>query len=64
MTAEENRVPLPTEFSPSEAEADPQLSACAQEGLGIGGFPSVLYVAGVGLIRAAGSALESAGSKP
>src|SRR5207237_3992000 len=40
MTAEENRrVPLSTEVSPREAEVDPQLSACAQEGPPPGGLP-------------------------
>src|SRR4029077_4751326 len=40
MTAEENRrVPLSTEVSPPEAEVDPQLSACAQEGPPPGGLP-------------------------
>jgi TolB-like protein/predicted Ser/Thr protein kinase len=40
MTAEENRrVPLSTEVSPREAEVDPQLSACAQEGPPPGGVP-------------------------
>jgi TolB-like protein/predicted Ser/Thr protein kinase len=40
MTAEENRrVPLSTKVSPREAEVDPQLSACAQEGPPPGGLP-------------------------
>jgi TolB-like protein/predicted Ser/Thr protein kinase len=40
MTAEENRrVPLSTEVSPREAEVDPQLSACAQEGPPPGELP-------------------------
>ena len=40
MTAEETRrVPLSTEVSPPEAEVDPQLSACAQEGPPPGGLP-------------------------
>jgi TolB-like protein/predicted Ser/Thr protein kinase len=40
MTAEENRrVPLSTEVSSREAEVDPQLSACAQEGPPPEGLP-------------------------
>jgi TolB-like protein/predicted Ser/Thr protein kinase len=40
MTAEENRrVPLSPEASPREAEVDPQLSACAQEGPPPEGLP-------------------------
>ena len=40
MTTEENRrVPLSTEVSPPEAEVDPQLSACAQEGPPPEGLP-------------------------
>src|SRR5580700_2035264 len=43
MTAEENRrVPLSTEVSSREAEVDPQLSACAQEGPSPEGFPKAL----------------------